>query len=129
MHTLSEIITRNVDHYTKVQMHIDILTKELRALNFEPSSPFLALSGISLTCNESIDNVELAVDGDEVHNPIVAQKRGRLLHKRKMSAMEKATVKKSQKKKIMNHVTLMPFKGNEKIRLLTFLPLVLNYCH
>jgi hypothetical protein len=88
----------------------------------------LALPGISLTCNESIDNVELAVDGNEVHSPIVAQKRGRLLHKRKMSAVEKAIVKKSQKK-AMSHVTLMPFKGNEKIRLLTFLPLVLNYYH
>jgi hypothetical protein len=60
-----------------------------------PSS--LALSGISLTCNESIDDVELVVDGDEVHSPIVAQKKGRLLHKRKMSTVEKVTVKKSQR--------------------------------
>jgi hypothetical protein len=57
----------------------------------------LALPSKSLTCNESIDDVELVEDGDEVHSPIVAQK-GRLLHKRKMYAVEKATVKKSQRK-------------------------------
>ncbi|XP_059431562.1 protein FAR-RED ELONGATED HYPOCOTYL 3-like [Corylus avellana] len=75
MHTLAEVAARNVDHYTKVWMHIDMLTKELRASSCEPNPPSLALPGVSLTCNESIDNVELAVDGDEVHSPIVAKKR------------------------------------------------------
>ncbi|XP_059446426.1 protein FAR1-RELATED SEQUENCE 5-like [Corylus avellana] len=66
MHTLAKIAARNVDHYTKVRTHIDMLTKELRASSCEPSPPSLALLGVSLTCNESIDDVELAVDGDEV---------------------------------------------------------------
>jgi hypothetical protein len=39
MHTLAEITARNVDHYTKVQTHIDMLTKELLALSYEPSPP------------------------------------------------------------------------------------------
>jgi hypothetical protein len=98
MHTLVEIAARNVDHYKKVQTHIDMLTKELRGLSFEPSPPSLALPNISLTCNESIDYVELAVDDDEVHSPFVAKKRGRLPHKRMMFAVEKSAVKKSQRK-------------------------------
>jgi hypothetical protein len=48
MHTLVEIIARNVDHYTKVQTHIDMLTKELRALTFEPNPPSPALPGLMM---------------------------------------------------------------------------------
>ena len=101
MHTLAEIAARNVDHYKNVWTHIDMLTKELRGSSFERSErspPSLPLPSVSLTCNESIDDVELAVDGNEVHSPIVAKIRGRLPHKRMMSAMEKLTVKKSQGK-------------------------------
>jgi hypothetical protein len=65
-----------------------------------------------LTCNESI-NDELAANGDEVHSPLVAQKRGRLPHKRKMSAVEKATMKKL-KINAMSRITLILIKGNEK---------------
>jgi hypothetical protein len=65
-----------------------------------------------LTCNESIDD-ELAANGDEVHSPLVAQKRGRLPHKRKMSTVKKATVKKS-KINAMSRITLILIKGNEK---------------
>jgi hypothetical protein len=65
----------------------------------KPNPPSLALSSISITCNESIDDVELVVDGDEVHSPIVAQKKGRLLPKRKMSMMEKVIVKEEVTKK------------------------------
>jgi hypothetical protein len=98
MHTLVKIAVRNVDHYRKVRTHIDMLTKELCGSCFECSPPFLALSSVSLTCNESIDDVELAIDGDEVHCPIVAKNRGRLPHKRMMSTVKKSTVKKSQGK-------------------------------
>jgi hypothetical protein len=101
MHTLAKT-TASMDHYTKVQTHIDMLIKELHGLNYEPSPeprpPSLVLPNVSLTCNESIDNVDLTVDGDEVYSPIVAQIKGGLPHKRKMSTMEKAIVKKSQRK-------------------------------
>ncbi|XP_059460161.1 protein FAR-RED IMPAIRED RESPONSE 1-like [Corylus avellana] len=91
MLTLAEVAARNVDDYTKVNKHIDMLMKELRG----SSPPSLALPDVSLACNEFIDDVELAVDGNEVHSPNVAKKRGRLPHKRKMSAVEKSTVKNS----------------------------------
>ncbi|XP_059428564.1 protein FAR-RED ELONGATED HYPOCOTYL 3-like [Corylus avellana] len=91
MLTLAEVAARNVDHYTKVNKHIDMLMNDLRG----SSPPSLALSDVSLACNEFIDDVELAVDGDEVHSPNVAKKRGRLPHKRKMFAVEKSTVKNS----------------------------------
>jgi hypothetical protein len=63
--------------------------------SFEPN-PLLALSDVSLTYNKSIDDVELTLNGDEIHSPSIAQKRGRLLHRRKVSNVEKLTVKKSQ---------------------------------
>jgi hypothetical protein len=75
-----------------------MLTKELHGSSFERSPPSLPLLDISLTCNESIDDVKLAIDGDEVHSPIVAKKRGKLPHKRMMFAVEKSIVKKSQGK-------------------------------
>jgi hypothetical protein len=98
MHTLAKILARNEDHYKKVRTHIDMLTKELRGSSFKCSLPSLPLPGVSLTCNESIDDVELAVDDDEIHSPIIAKKRGRLPNKKMMSAVEKSTVNKSQGK-------------------------------
>jgi hypothetical protein len=59
----------------------------------------------------------LDVDGDEVHSPIVAQKRGMLLYK---SDSEKVTKKKEKKKEAMSCVTLIPFKGNEKNKVTYF---------
>ena len=88
-----------------------MLTKEFCDSSFEPSPP-LVLSGVSLIYNEFIDDVELAVDGDEIHSPSVAQKRRRLPHKRKVSNVKKSIVKRSGK--AISRVTLISIKENKK---------------
>jgi hypothetical protein len=108
MHKLAEIAARNIDHYTKVQRHIDMLTKELCGLSCEPSPPSRTLPGASSTFNASIDGDDLAVESDQVHSPLVVRHKGRLPYKRKVSAVEQAAVKKSQGKS-----NELPIKGKD----------------
>ncbi|XP_062163039.1 protein FAR-RED IMPAIRED RESPONSE 1-like [Alnus glutinosa] len=70
MHKLAEIAARNVDHYTKVQRHINMLTTELSGLSCEQNPPSRALPGASSTFNESIDGDDLEVESDKVHSPL-----------------------------------------------------------
>jgi hypothetical protein len=82
MHKLAEIAARNVDHYRKVQRHINMLTTEL--------------SGLS--CG-SIDGDDLEVETDQVHTALKLRSKGRLPYKRKESTVEKAINKKKLQEK------------------------------
>jgi len=82
MHKLAEIAARNMDHYRKVQRHINMLTSEL--------------SGLSC---ESIDGDDLEVETDQVHTPLKVRTKGRLPYKMKESAVEKAINKKKSQEK------------------------------
>jgi len=91
MHKLAEIAARNVDHYRKVQRHINMLTTELSGLSCE------SIDGDDLEVE--IDGDDLEVETDQVHTPLKVRSKGRLPYKRKESAVEKAINKKKSQEK------------------------------
>jgi hypothetical protein len=91
MHKLAEIAARNMDHYRKVQRHINMLTTELSGLSCE------SIDGDDLEVE--IDGDDLEVETDQVHTPLKVRSKGRLPYKRKESAVEKAINKKKSQEK------------------------------
>ena len=80
-----------------------MLKKEFNGFSCEPSPPSHTFPSASSTFNASIDGNDLAVESDQVHSPLVVRHKGRLPYKRKVSAVEQAAVKKSEKQPPKEH--------------------------
>ena len=93
MHKLAALAVTNVENYTKVKKYVHMLMNKFSGSSYKPSPPSQALVGASSTCNESMDDVE----NDKVHNPLAVRGKGKPSSKRKMSPVEKAVLKKSQR--------------------------------
>jgi hypothetical protein len=102
MHVLAELASTTPENYMKMKDHIRMLTNKLSGSGCEyhlpsealpPSEPLLVGSASQLSVTGTM------VESNQVHSPLVKRTRGKPPSTRLASAVEKAVVKKSQRRK------------------------------